>query len=148
MRAGERFFVDTNVLLYSLDPSDRVKQELAHRWVDRLWHDGTGRLSWQVLNEFYFNAVRKLGAPSSRVRSNVERLAQWDPVGFGLGLVHRAWYWSDKTGVSYWDSLIVASAETADCTWLLSEDFQAGQKFDALTVVNPFRTGPEKFGLS
>jgi predicted nucleic acid-binding protein len=148
MRADERFFVDTNVLLYSFDPADRAKQELAHLWMDRLWESGVGRLSWQVLNEFYFNAVRKLGSPSSAVRSNVERLAQWEPVGFGLGLVHRAWYWADKTGMPYWDSLIVASAETADCIWLLSEDFQEGQKFDNVTVVNPFRTGPEEFGLS
>jgi predicted nucleic acid-binding protein len=147
MRAAERFFVDTNVLLYSFDPSDRAKQELAHRWVAALWENAAGRLSWQVLNEFYFNAVRKLGSPTSGVRSNVERLAQWEPVGFGLGLVHRAWYWTDKTGISYWDSLIVASAETADCAWLLSEDFQAGQRFDAVTVVNPFRAGPGEFGL-
>ena len=51
-------------------------------------------------------------------------------------------------GIPYWDSLIVASAETADCAWLLSEDIQAGQRFNAVTVVNPFRSGPEEFGLS
>jgi predicted nucleic acid-binding protein len=148
MHAVERFFVDTNVLLYSFDPADRAKQELAHRWVDKLWQSGAGRLSWQVLNEFYANAVRKLRVPVQGVRTTVETLAQWQPIGFGLGVVQRAWYWADKAGVPYWDSLIVASAETAGCAYLLSEDFQTGRKFGDVTVVNPFRQGPEELGLS
>ncbi len=147
MRAVERIFVDTNVLLYSLDPAVRAKQELAHRWVAALWESSAGRLSWQVLNEFYANAVRKLGLPTSGVRSNVEKLAQWAPVGFGLGLVQRAWYWMDKAGVPYWDALILASAETAGCAYLLSEDFQAGRHFGDITVVSPFQSRPEEFGL-
>ena len=146
--AAERFFVDTNVLLYSVDPAGGNKRELAQRWADALWTSGAGRISWQVLNEFYVHAVRKVRAPAGDVRTMVEAFAQWQPTGFGLGVVQRAWYWADKTGVHYWDSLIVASAEAAGCAYLLSEDFQAGRKFDALTVVNPFRTGPEEFGLS
>lgn len=148
MPAGERFFFDTNLLLYWLDPVDQAKHQLARRWVAAVWESGAGGISWQVLNEFYFNAVRKLRAPTPSVRAIVESYVQWRPIGFGLGLIHRAWYWADKAGIPYWDSLIVASAETADCAWLLSEDFQAGQRFDALTVVNPFRTGPAQFGLS
>jgi predicted nucleic acid-binding protein len=146
--AAERFFVDTNVLLYSVDPAGGGKRELAHRWADALWTSGTGRISWQVLNEFYANAVRKLRVPVPGVRTTVETLAQWQPTGFGLGVVQRAWYWSDKAGIPYWDSLIVASAEAAGCTYLLSEDFQTGRKFGVVTVVNPFRDGPEEFGLS
>jgi predicted nucleic acid-binding protein len=146
--AAERFFVDTNVLLYAVDPAGGGKRELAQQWADALWTSGAGRISWQVLNEFYANAVRKLRVPVQGVRTTVETLAQWQPIGFGLGVVQRAWYWADKAGVPYWDSLIVASAETAGCAYLLSEDFQTGRKFGDVTVVNPFRSGPEEFGLS
>ena len=146
--AAELFFVDTNVLLYAVDPADGGKRELARRWADALWASGAGRISWQVLNEFYANAMRKLRTPVPGARTTVETLAQWQPVGFGLGLIHRAWYWTDQAGTPYWDSLIVASAEAAGCAYLLSEDFQAGRKFGDITVVNPFRTGPEEFGLS
>jgi predicted nucleic acid-binding protein len=146
--AAERFFVDTNVLLYSVDPAGGGKRELAQQWADALWTRGAGRISWQVLNEFYANAVRKLRVPVPGVRATVETLAQWQPIGFGLGVVQRAWYWADKAGIPYWDSLIVASAEAAGCAYLLSEDFQTGRKFGEVTVVNPFRTGPEEFGLS
>ena len=75
--AAERFFVDTNVLLYSVDPAGGGKRELAQQWADALWTSSAGRISWQVLNEFYANAVRKLRAPVQGVRTTVETLAQW-----------------------------------------------------------------------
>ena len=143
--AAERFFADTNVLLYSVDPADGGKRELARRWADALWTSGAGRISWQVLNEFYYNATRKLAFPAPGVRVVVESYGQWSPVTFELPLLRRAWYWMDRASVAYWDALIVAAAETAGCTYLLSEDFQAGREFDALTVVNPFLTAPEDF---
>ena len=62
-------------------------------------------------------------------------------------MLHRAWYWMDKAGVPYWDSLIVAAAETMNCAYLLSEDFQDRREFGGITVVNPFRSAPEEFGL-
>ncbi len=46
------------------------------------------------------------------------------------------------TSSSWWDALIVAAAQRVGCRTLLSEDFQAGQKFGDLTVVNPFATAP------
>jgi predicted nucleic acid-binding protein len=142
---ADHFFVDTNVLLYSVDATDAAKHARARQWMDALWNTDSGRLSWQVLNEFYWNAVGKLKTPAVRVRENVEALALWQPVGFGLGLLHRAWYWSDRGGVAYWDSLILAAAESTGCKYLLSEDFRAGRKFGDLTVVNPFLASPEDF---
>ena len=145
MRDADPVFVDTNVFLYSVDPKDPVKHETARRWVQALWDSGAGRTSWQVLNEFYNNAGRKLRMPSVAARTEVEILAQWQPVGFGLGLLQRAWYWTDRAAIDYWDSLIVAAAETAGCRYLLSEDFQRGRKFGDVTVVSPFHSGPEEF---
>jgi predicted nucleic acid-binding protein len=42
-----------------------------------------------------------------------------------------------RTG--FWDGLLVATAQTADCTLLLSEDMQDGVRFGKLTVRNPFK---------
>ena len=41
-------------------------------------------------------------------------------------------------GFSFYDALIVASALAAGCETLLTEDLQAGQRVDGLTIVNPF----------
>lgn len=142
MNAGDRFFVDTNVLLYALDPADPGKKALARKWLDTLWEQGSGSLSWQVLHEFYVNAVGKIGAATPVARHVIEIYVQWQPTDTDIGLMHRAWHWMDEAGVSYWDALIVAAAERAGCSKLLSEDFQPGYRFGPLTVVNPFETAP------
>jgi predicted nucleic acid-binding protein len=145
MSADSLFFVDTNVLLYSLDSADPAKQQLARLWLDMLWECGGGRLSWQVLNEFYANAAGKIHAPAAIVRRAVETYIAWQPAEFSMGLIQSAWQWVDQAGVSYWDGLILASAARLGCNWLLSEDFQDGRKYGSVRVLNPFRTAPEKF---
>jgi len=52
-----------------------------------------------------------------------------------------------KAQLYFWDSLIVAAAERAGCARLLSEDFEDGRSFEAVTVVNPFVHTPDEFGL-
>src|ERR1039457_2419955 len=88
MTAGNLFFTDTNVLLYEHDQRDPTKQRATHDWVGLLWEHDAGRLSWQVLNEFYKNAIAKIGAPARVVRRTVETYTLWNPAGFGLGTLH------------------------------------------------------------
>jgi len=140
---AERIFLDTNVLLYWLDPADAEKQSMARRWVMAAWQNSAGRTSWQVLHEFYTNAIHQLKTPPRQARSVVAEYAEWAPVGAGLAQVQRAWYWMDQAGIAFWDALIVAAAETAKCSYLLSEDFQRGRRFGDLLVVSPFQTEPQ-----
>lgn len=140
MPGAKRVFVDTNVLLYFVDPSDPLRQARASEWLESLWATGDGVISWQVLHEFYVNAVRKLAVPPAEARFLVDSLLAWSPVDTSPALIHRAWHWADTAQVSYWDSLILAAAELAGCTVLLSEDFQTGRHFDKLQIVNPFTT--------
>ena len=51
-------FVDSKVLLYALDQADPAKQRAAQQWRAVLWKNRMGRVSFQVLNEFYVNALR------------------------------------------------------------------------------------------
>lgn len=141
MNADKRHFVDTNVLLYVLDEKNPKKRAACQQWLERLWSDHTGRVSWQVLHEFYVNAVRKLGAPTTVARASVQTYTLWQPVETTAGLVERAWYWMDKAQLAYWDALIVAAAERSSCEILLSEDFAHGRRFGTVQVVNPFDSG-------
>jgi predicted nucleic acid-binding protein len=142
MSADGRYFVDTNVLLYVIDSARPEKRDRCKEWMNLLWENGAGRTSWQVLNEFYFNATGKLHASPKAVRPIVEQLTQWGPPGIGLGLVQQAWTWMDRSSISYWDALIVAAAEHTGCRYLLTEDLQDGREFGGVLVVNPFRTAP------
>jgi len=138
MNAAEPSFVDTNVLIYSIDEANPAKQRAARAALRVLWESGSGRLSWQVLNEFYYNATRKIGAPAKAVRNVVQLYSVWQRAEFDFSTVRRAWHWVDQANLGYWDALILASAESSECRWLLSEDFQDGRRYGSIQVVNPF----------
>jgi predicted nucleic acid-binding protein len=139
---GDKYFIDTNVLLYAYDISSEQKRRHARNWMDWLWGNTSAHVSWQVLQEFYYNAVFKLGVSTWEARAAVKAWSEWQLPDVTLGLLERAWYWSDHAKISFWDSMIVAAAERSRCHWLLSEDFQAGRRFGDLTVVNPFEHEP------
>jgi predicted nucleic acid-binding protein len=136
-------FVDTNVLLYALDEADQEKQKVAQEWRSALWTSRLGRVSFQVLSEFYVNAVRLRPDAGDDARAEVRDLLAWNPVVADAALLERGWKLQDRYRLSYWDALIVAAAKAASCGYLLTEDLQAGQKLDGVEVVNPFLRGPD-----
>jgi predicted nucleic acid-binding protein len=140
----EPVFVDTNVFLYQWDASDQVKQRRAVDWLRRLADDHAGRVSFQVLAEFYVNATQKLrtAVPRASAQAYVRAVFAWKPVAIDSDVLEGAWRAQERFKLSWWDALIVAAAQRVGCRTLLSEDFQAGQQFGDLTVVNPFATAP------
>ena len=137
-------FVDTNVFLYAADQADARKQVRAKFWRDWLWETRRGRLSFQVLQEFYSNVCRKWPKGKAAARLEIEDLLSWKPVAADGELLQFAWRLQDRFGFSFWDSLIIAAAKASQCAFLLSEDYQAGQNIDGLVIVNPFLTQPEQ----
>jgi predicted nucleic acid-binding protein len=142
MPAAKRYFVDANVLLYLTDTKDQARQARAADWLDCLWRERSGCLSWQVLHEFYVNAVGKLKVPREDARFLVAAYLEWRPVDSSPALLERAWHWMDHARLPYWDALILAAAEFAGCDFLLSEDFQDGRRYHRIRVINPFKTAP------
>jgi predicted nucleic acid-binding protein len=136
-------FVDSNVFLYAVDEANPRKQAAARKWRSELWKNRRGRISFQVLGEFYVNAVRKRPAAREEARAEVRDLLSWNPVVADAALLERGWKLQDRYGLSYWDALIVAAAKVASCRYLLTEDLQPGQKLDGIEVVNPFLRDPE-----
>lgn len=139
-----RVFVDTNVLVYARDRTDEAKHLRALEWLAILWEERAGRLSWQVLQEYYVTTTRKLTPPRDTfdAREDVASLATWQPIPVDLSVVDAAWAVEDRFGLSWWDALIVAAAQAGGCTHLLTEDLQDGQSLDQVTVVNPFAHAP------
>lgn len=135
-------FVDTHVLVYSEDGADTAKRERAMEWLTVLWRRGIGRLSTQVLNEFYVVTTRKLRPPmpAGDARAEVRRYELWQPWQIDHATVESAWAVESRYGLHYWDSLMVASAQHLGCRFLLSEDLQHEQRYGAVQVINPFLT--------
>ncbi|HTX23723.1 MAG TPA: PIN domain-containing protein [Steroidobacteraceae bacterium] len=132
-------FVDTNILVYAQDEQAGAERERAAAALRELWNSGLGRLSVQVLQEFYVNVTRKLGSPLARstAREIVSAYGTWIREPTTAETVLRATNLSDLARLSFWDALIVASAEQAGASQLYSEDFNAGQTIAGVTIVNP-----------
>ena len=142
----ETVFVDTNVLVYVRDASEGDKQRSAAAWMAALWETRRGRLSHQVLQEYYVTATVKLDPPRDveDVREDVWALRAWKPLPADYETLETAWAVQDRFRISWWDALIVAAAARAGSRWLLTEDLQDGQDFQGVTVVDPFRHPPEE----
>lgn len=141
---AESVFVDTNVLLYEWDALAGDKQRRAASWLAELWLTRRGRLSYQVLAEYYVTATHKLkpGLSAESARRNVRTYLAWHPIVTDSRLIEAAWEAQDKHRLSWWDALIVAGAKAARCRYLLTEDLQHGQDLDGLVVLSPFKADP------
>ena len=140
-----RVFVDTNGFVYARDRTDAAKHRRALQWLAVLWDERAGRVSWQVLQEYYVTATRKLHPPRDTfdAREDVAALVTWQPIPIELSTIDAAWAIEDRFGLSWWDALIVAAAQAGGCTHLLTEDLQDGQSFGDVTVVSPFLHEPD-----
>lgn len=134
-------FVDTNVFLYGIDPRNPSKQEAAREWCDGLWRTKRGRTSFQVLQEFYSQAVRISPAARDHVRADIRDLLTWRPVPIDGEVLDSSWSIQDRYKIAFWDALIVAAAKRSGCKYIVTEDLQHGQELSGLVVVSPFRRG-------
>lgn len=140
------YFVDTNVFVSARDSSDPERQSRAALWIEYLWAERAGRVSFQVLQELYSVLTRKLNPSLSKVdaRQYAGLLMVWEPVTLDFRVLSRAWAVQDHWPISWWDALIVSAAQLSGSKYLLTEDLQDRQSFDSLRVVNPFETAPGK----
>lgn len=102
-------------------------------------------ISPQVVNEFTSVLAQKLKMFSfAEVEAMTAELEPWcsAPLTFETSLL--AFDVQRRFGLSWWDSLIVASALSADCAMLLTEDLQHGQNIGPLRIVNPFLVRPDE----
>ena len=132
-------FVDTNILVYAQDEDAGAKRERAIETLKSLWASGRGRLSVQVLQEFYVNVTRKLATPVARstAREVISAYGTWVHEPTTLSTVVRATDLADMAQISFWDALIVASAEEVGASVVYSEDLNAGQAIAGIRIVNP-----------
>jgi predicted nucleic acid-binding protein len=137
----DRFFLDTNILVYAYDGHDPNKQKIAQSLVIEGLELDTGILSVQVLGEFFSvvtRQIKRLMSPDE-AREAIVLFSNLPIQEIDLTLVQRAIETHKIYGISYWDSLIVAAAERAQCKSILTEDLNDGQVYHGISVSNPFK---------
>lgn len=138
-----KLFLDSNVVIYGLDPRDPSKQERCLAWLSRAAALSSFTISAQVCAESRSVAVRKLGLKPKFVREAIERLLPWCTAPMTAEEVRRALELVQARRMSWWDALILASAIGAGCTHLLTEDGQSAPVIEGVKIIDPFVVAPE-----
>ncbi len=135
----EKFFVDTNILVYAHDRTAGLKHEPARQLLERLWTSGQGVLSTQVLQELGINLRRKVlpPVPVDEIRRLIQDYLSWEIVVNTPESVLQALEIEVRYKTSFWDALILQAAESCGANVLYSEDFATEQKYGSIEVINP-----------
>ncbi|MGA9059590.1 MAG: PIN domain-containing protein [Terriglobia bacterium] len=139
---SDKYFVDTNILMYAHDTSAGAKHERAKALVEDLWRQRSGVVSTQVLQELCVNLRRKAGHPVDlrTAREIIADYLSWDVVTNTGESILDALQLEEHYQISFWDALVVQAAEASGAAVLYSEDLSDGQTYRGVRVVNPLRT--------
>ncbi len=142
----DRVFVDTNVLVYSYDADAGQKHDSARSVLVDLWGSRTGAVSTQVLQEFYVTVTQKLPKPLAKqaAREVIDTYRAWPVHRPEVYDVIVASELEERHQLSFWDALVIVSAQRLDARTLLSEDLQDGRRIGELVIVNPFAESPPR----
>lgn len=136
-----RFFVDTNIFVYTFDDAAPQKAKKAAQLIRHAVDTGEGIISYQVVQEFFSVALRRFAHPMSAAEAEQYLITVLRPllsVHSSPALYFEALRITEKWRISWYDSLIVAAALEGECETLYTEDLQHGRKIDGLSIVNPF----------
>ena len=136
-----RSFIDTNVLIYAEASDAPVKQRVALDLLKRLYDEALGVLSTQVLQEYCNVALKKLHLPARHVRAQLDLYGQFEVIHVTPAIIHAALDLHQTRSIGFYDAIIVATAQTAGCDIVLSEDMNTGESLAGIRIVNPFAAG-------
>ena len=136
-----KFFLDTNIFVYSFDVKAAAKMRQASRLIREGIATGKGVISYQVVQEFFNVALRRFQQPMTVAEAEQYLGTVFRPllsVHSSPALFSQALQLSDKHRLGWYDSLIVSAALESQCGTLFSEGLNHGQRFGPLQIQNPF----------
>lgn len=134
----EKYFIDTNILIYTIDNHYPKKKKICRELIAKLFEDNSGIISTQVLQEFYYIAVNKLKSDPKVIKALLKSFEDLEIVEINTTIIYNAIDCSIANKISFWDALIISAAESANCNKLFSEDLNSRQIINDVEIVNPF----------
>ncbi|MBB3933141.1 putative nucleic acid-binding protein [Kaistia hirudinis] len=133
-------FVDSNILIYSLDPNEPTKRIKAANFVRLAALSHRLVTSPQTLNECYrvLTDRRKI-MPRPDARRFIGSLLPSCTAPIDASTTAKGWEVQDATGFAWWDCVMLSSALKANCGLFVTEDLEHGRVIDGMRIVDLFR---------
>ncbi|MCK4764182.1 MAG: PIN domain-containing protein [Candidatus Aminicenantes bacterium] len=132
-----KIFIDTNILVYSMDNNEPGKKEKCRTILKSIKKEHTGVISTQVLQEFYVTATKKLKVDPFIAKNILHSFEHFEIVTLNIDIIKEAVDCSILNKISFWDSLIITAAEFSRCEQVWTEDLNSGQVIRGVKIYNP-----------
>lgn len=137
---ADRSFIDTNVLIYAEASDAPLKQRAALALLKGLYEESQGVLSTQVLQEYCNVALKKLKLPAQYVRLQLDLYEQFEIVQVTPAIIRVGLDLHQTRNLAFFDAIVLASAHASGCNVIWTEDMNAGEVVNGVTISNPFAT--------
>lgn len=134
-----KIFVDTNILLYGADHGNPTRQKKCQDALRSLSDENEGVISTQVMQEFYVGATRKLGIEPLQAKQILHSFENFEVIMVDIPIIKDAIDCSILNQISFWDALIIVTAESAKCDQVWTEDLSHGQVIHGVRIENILR---------
>lgn len=134
-----KIFIDTNILIYSMDKHNRQKRDKCRVLLKKLTDHFKGVISTQVMQEFYVAGTKKLYGDPLYVKNILNSFEHFEIVNINPEIIKEAIDCSILNRISFWDSLIITSAEYSKCEQIWTEDLNDGQIIRGVRIFNPIK---------
>ncbi|MFP3091281.1 PIN domain-containing protein [Treponema sp. TIM-1] len=125
--------------MYAEDKYDKNKQNKARAIIKAIIDNEKPVISTQVLQEFYNASVTKLNIDKLLAKNILHDFYHMEVIQVNTEIIEQGIDISILSQISFWDGLIMASAEFAGCLRIISEDLNDGQRIRGIEIINPFK---------
>lgn len=139
MPTRTKVFVDTNVFIYLFDKDESAKRKRCGDLLKELEQDQEIVISTQVIKEICAILIKKFDYPIPELKVFLGYLQHFEVVETNPAVIGRALDLMLTESLSFWDAVICASAEAANCKTLITEDLNHGQEIAGVSICNPFK---------
>ncbi|MBI5194097.1 MAG: PIN domain-containing protein [Nitrospirae bacterium] len=137
---SDKYFFDTNILVYAFDKSDLEKHNHSAKLIHAAYENRNGYVSTQVLQEFFVVTTKKIEIPLSvnEARDIIKDFSVWSVIDTNLPVIMQAIEVMKDYTLSFWDCLIICAAKVAGCSIIYTEDLSHQQIIENITIINPY----------
>jgi predicted nucleic acid-binding protein len=138
---NDKFFLDTNLIIYTFDKHAHEKRAAAQALLMQALHTQKGCISWQVIQEFMNVARHKFSSPLNALDCQLYLNEVLEPICEiypDIVVYQKALEINHRWQYRFFDALIISAALKAQCHILYSEDLQHKQRIESLQIINPF----------
>jgi len=139
------FVIDTNILAYAYDSSEKIKRAKCLALVKNVYSGlKEAYVTNQILGELFYTFTKNFKKPLNKesariIISSLIKSGNWLKINYDFNTVEKAIILSNEYGIHFWDSLIAATMLENNVFAIYTENEKDFKKIPGIKVINPVK---------